>query len=302
MDSYVPITRSGRGYGGELEIIQYPLYKITFDKIKGLEDILFTQSTYLITWPEVAAAFKPQGAILQSAQEAAAFEIAVGGRIDYLHERQLTRTTALYFRKGSKYFVAFDDIPDESKNIALSVGFSYFKKSRTESGEYRPAEQIICLPLSDKSVQEAIERAEHDSRLIELPTGLKNGMPQGVQRIFLKQIQDIVNNPFLNAVFGRVREEYVEYIKRFYRPKDYSPEEKFEDTFNIIFVDQNWFDGVQKKYGRSEKSALIMTVASGRSISNRTDVSIVHPPAEEVYGVFYIGHGRGVKNSPGFLR
>src|SRR3989344_2058722 len=175
--NHCPITRSGIGIGGQINIVQYPIFKIKLD-IKGLEDILFTQSSELTNWPNVSTEFSSQNAILQSAQEAAAFGVCAGTNVDNCLETQLTRTTAIYFKRDSRYFVAFDDIPDEDRNLALKVAIPYFKEIEDYKIKYHaetnpkkiydksPIKKIISLPQSDQEVKDAIERAEDSNRLI----------------------------------------------------------------------------------------------------------------------------------------
>lgn len=309
MERHEPITHSGRGFGGELEIVQYPLYRITLDRINGLENILFTQSSALTRWPNVSEALKSHGVVLQSAQEAAAFRVCVGD-IDYSSQPQLTRTTALYFRRGKKYFVAFDDSPDENKNVALSIALPYFKeiekyqeeviRTRPKGGFNREhVKPTMYLPLSNKNVQDAIARAEEQNRLIELKRTNDGFGYETIIKIPIQHVQQIADNPFMNAIFGRVGKAYAKHTKRLY----FESGEKFKETFGISLMSPRWMDLLQKDFKESRGCAYIMSVVLGRGMDKPFDVYAQYWPAcMTPYDSERMGYARGVKNSTGFLK
>ena len=310
MENHQPITHSGRGFGGELEIVQCPLYRITLDGTSGLENILFTQSTKLTRWPNVSEALKSPGAILQSVQEAAAFRVCVGSDIDYSSQPQLTRTTALYFKRGKKYFVAFDDSSDENKNVALSIALPYFKeiekyqeevmRTHPKGGFNREhVKPTMYLPLSDKNVQDAIARAEEKNRLIELKRTNDGFGYETIIKIPIQHVQQISDNPFMNAIFGRVRKVYAKHTKKQY----FEPGEKFKETFGITLMSPKWMDLLQKDFKESKDCAYIMSVALGRGMDKPFDVYAQYWPAcITPSDSERMGYGRGVINSPRFLR
>ncbi len=96
-----------------------------------------------------------RGSLLVSAQEQALFRIKAGTE-DSADKYHLTRTAAIYFCDGEKYYVAFDDIPDRKKNIILAQAHDGDKK------------QGWILSKTDEYIRGILERAEHAQRIVEL--------------------------------------------------------------------------------------------------------------------------------------
>lgn len=96
-----------------------------------------------------------RGSLLVSAQEQALFRIEAGIE-DSADKYHLTRTAAIYFCDGEKFYVAFDDIPDRKKNIILAQAHGGDKKLGW------------ILPKTDEHIRGILERAEHAQRIVEL--------------------------------------------------------------------------------------------------------------------------------------
>ena len=96
-----------------------------------------------------------RGTVLVSAQEQALFRIEAG-REDFADRYHLTRTVAVYFREGERFYVAFDDIPDRKQNILLA---------RAHEGHNG---HMWILPKKEDHIRGILERAEQSRRIVEI--------------------------------------------------------------------------------------------------------------------------------------
>jgi len=126
----------------------------------GFEGVEFTESSKdVLTWPKAVKFAADQNTVLQSGREAGAFSIQANGK-DAADRHQATRTGAIYFKDGNKFYVAFDDTPDAAQNIILA---------RVQEGY--TASSIIrdwVLPKSDKHIAQILKRAEKSDRIVEI--------------------------------------------------------------------------------------------------------------------------------------
>ena len=146
----------------ETRIIKYELDRPAF-----LEDhpdfvgVEFTEhSKEWLNWPDaVEFAFEQgNGAILQSAREAAAFRIEAEGKHD-ADLYQATRNVALYFKVGDKFYCAIDDVIDPEQNIVIASAEEGFKSHLNEDK--------YLLPVTDSLVKGVLSRAEKTGRIVE---------------------------------------------------------------------------------------------------------------------------------------
>jgi hypothetical protein len=135
-------------------------YKLKNPAFKGVE---FTEySKRGLDWPEAVkfAANQGDGAILQSVREAGAFRIEADGAYD-AKVHPATRSAALYFKMGDKFYCAIDDIADSEQNIIIARAQKGFKsKSDSYNGTH-------LLPVNDSLVKGALSRAEKTGRIVE---------------------------------------------------------------------------------------------------------------------------------------
>ncbi len=145
-------------------------------------------------------------AVLQSAQEAAAFHIELNKKCA-VHNWQGTRTAAIYFKKQGKHYVAFDDIPPPEQNIILQ---------NTQAGYYHSSgqEDIWLKWIGNKLIQESLARAKRDRRIIEVPEG-------GLE-LSLVKISDscsFCKSDHVRAILGNLAEDYADLLRRRGRAK-----------------------------------------------------------------------------------
>ncbi len=96
----------------------------------GFETVKFTESSREdLVWPRAVKFAAGHDAVLQSVREAAAFRIEADGE-DEANQLQATRTGAIYFRDGGKFYAAFDDSPTSEQNIILSRTAEVYKKNK----------------------------------------------------------------------------------------------------------------------------------------------------------------------------
>lgn len=162
----------------------------------GFENVEFTESSkdYLI-WPKaVKFAADQNAAVLQSVREAGAFRIQAEGKDDVDHY-QVTRTGAVYFKDGSKFYVAFDDAPDASQNIVLA---------RVQEGYDANSKRCEwTLSKKDKHIAQILKHAEKSDRIVQVvesPLELATKVSFGSS--------EFGSNKTVQALFSDVAEPY----------------------------------------------------------------------------------------------
>ncbi|MBR9676748.1 hypothetical protein GOV04_01250 [Candidatus Woesearchaeota archaeon] len=142
-------------------------------------------------------------AVLQSAAEAAALRIAQGlvGDCQDFCDRQITRTTAIYFRDtvDGTLLLAIDDSPSIEQNLVHNFA-SRIQKAIFEKSRY------LVLPMGNK-IKDAIERAQNEDRFIIAP--------QNSYTIFLNHGKPVFeNDELVQKIFGVVgAEQYSDFLK-----------------------------------------------------------------------------------------
>src|SRR3989344_5003262 len=126
----------------------------------GFEGVKFTESSINnLVWPKAVKFAADQNAVLQSLREAVAFRIEAQGK-DGANREQATRTGAIYFKDGNKFYVAFDDIPDPRQNIVLARAIEGYEANK-EAREF-------ILPKKDKQIVQLLKRAEKSDRIVQV--------------------------------------------------------------------------------------------------------------------------------------
>lgn len=168
----------------------------------GFEGVEFTESSkYYLIWPEAVKFAADQNAVLQSIREAGAFRIEARYKIDNYRDDfyscQATRTGAICFRDGSKFYVAFDDTPDVKQNIILARAVEGYESHRGGRGFG------LLVSKKDKQITQILKRAEKNDRIVqvvesplELATKASNG------------VSEFGSNKAVQALFGDVAEPY----------------------------------------------------------------------------------------------
>jgi len=142
-------------------------YELDHPAFAGVE---FTEhSKEWLDWLEAVrfASAQGDGAILQSAREAAAFRIEAEGEHD-ADLYQATRTVVLGIKVGNDFYQAIDDIADPEQNIAIARAQEGYA-SHSNDGKY-------LLPVTDSLVKGVLSRAEKTGRIVratESPLELK---------------------------------------------------------------------------------------------------------------------------------
>lgn len=166
----------------------------------GFKGVEFTESSRL-EWLKAVKFAADQNAVLQSVREAAAFQIEKTPKRgmfpfrDYAFSDQVTRTGAIYFKDGSKFYVAFDDAPYPQQNIILA---------RVQEGyDAHSNDREWMLSKKDKHVAQILKRAEKSDRIVEVvesPLELATNTSSGVS--------EFGSNKTVQALFGNVAEPY----------------------------------------------------------------------------------------------
>ncbi len=100
------------------------------------------------------------GGILQSAREAAAFYFYAKGEHD-TNDNQVTRTVALGFKAGNKFYIAIDDTVNPEQNIVIA-------KTKERYNSYNSLfNRNYLLSVTDPLVKSALSRAEKTGRIVE---------------------------------------------------------------------------------------------------------------------------------------
>ena len=156
--------------------------------VPGFEGVRFSESSPgYVKWPAAVAFARKRSGVLQSAREAAAFSIHADGT-DNANNYQATRTVAIGFEDNGKFYLAFDDDPDPSKNIVLA---------RAQEGyDTNIAGREWTLPKSDSYVRQILVRAEKDSRKVVSAQKSPLVLPTA------QDVQYFGNNETVEAVLG----------------------------------------------------------------------------------------------------
>jgi len=178
------------------------IYKLT--NTPGLEGVEFTESSKKdLFWPEAVKFAADQNAILQSVREAGAFRIEAEGKYD-ADNTQATRTGVIYFKDGSKFYVAFDDIPDARQNIILACvqeGYDASSKRRE-----------LLVSKKDKQIAQLLKRAEKNDRIGQIAKNpVENALDVMALELATKASagsSEFGSNKVVQALFGDVAELY----------------------------------------------------------------------------------------------
>ena len=171
----------------------------------GFEGVEFTESSkdHLIC-PEAVEFAADRNSVLQSLREAAAFRIEAEGKEYHADRNQPTRTGAIYFKNGNKFYVAFDDTPDPQQNIILA------RVRGVVRGVYDANSNDCAWTLSkkDEHISQILKRAEKSDRIVEvvesaleLATKANGG------------VSEFGSNKIVQALFGDVAEPYAAMLK-----------------------------------------------------------------------------------------
>jgi hypothetical protein len=178
----------------ETRIVKYEL------ETPGFENVEFTESSKeFLIWPKAVKFAADQNAVLQSLREAAAFRIEARGKDD-ADRYQATRTGAVYFKDGNKFYVAFDDIPDTKENVVLARAIDGYE-ANTEGRE-------LLVSKKDKQIAQLLKRAEKSDRIVEViesPLELATKATDGSS--------EFGSNKAVQALFGDVAEPYAAMLK-----------------------------------------------------------------------------------------
>jgi hypothetical protein len=178
----------------ETRIVKYEL------ETPGFENVEFTESSKeFLTWPKAVKFAADQNAVLQSLREAAAFRIEAQGKDD-ADRYQATRTCAVYFKDGNKFYVAFDDIPDTKENIVLARAIDGYEANK--------AGREFLLSKKDKHIAQFLKRAEKSDRIVQVvesPLELATKTNAGSS--------EFGSNKAVQALFGDIAELYAAILK-----------------------------------------------------------------------------------------
>jgi len=163
----------------------------TFYKIErvGFERCLFSESSpdHLIV-PDAVKFTASQGGILQSVEEAVAFQIEADGQ-DNSDGHQATRTVVLYGSFNGKPLALLDD--DPVQNIVKSADMCYERE--TKGG--------LFLKKDNSYVHAVIARAQKNNRVLELPGQARRGLEWKLEPEKGR------------AIFGSMTEPYAEFMR-----------------------------------------------------------------------------------------
>jgi len=196
----------------------------------GFEDVVFSESSRVITWPKAVAYGAENGGVLQSALEAMVYRMW-SMNDDRSDQTQATRTAAVYFKARGVWHVAFDDSPDPTQNILVAqaeAGYRAHYDSYTVAAQKSVATQLadeatgkaVFVPLmskwilskTDPCIEALLQRARKDDRIIRLsaPEGRQgtdggwNSMPALVRWDEDAGWYRPVENSLLYAVLGDI--------------------------------------------------------------------------------------------------
>lgn len=155
-----------------------------------------------LTLVEAVSFSMKQGAVLQSAREAALYRAAYGSE-----GHELTRTWALYFKHGGEFYVAIDDTSDTS-NIMLTrsrEGYEVCKAKKLRKERKKKGRDWI-LGRTDGHVEHAILRAENDGRI----------HPVGFSQLELatsnEGASEFGSHPIVKSLLGDAAESYAAFL------------------------------------------------------------------------------------------
>ncbi len=169
----------------------------------GFETVKFTESSKEdLVWPRAVKFAADNEAVLQSICEATAFRIEANGEYE-ANQRQATRTSAIYFRDGGKFYVAFDDSPSREQNIILSRAVEGYKKNK------RGREMLVSK--KDEHISQMLERAEKYERVIEV---VRSTLELATRTDFfgLFGISEFGKSKAAQALLGDIAEPYARMI------------------------------------------------------------------------------------------
>jgi hypothetical protein len=176
------------------------MYRIMDGSVPGFENVEFTESSKeLLIWPRAVKFAADRNSILQSLREAAAFRIEAQGKYAADHY-QATRTGAVYFKDGNKFYVAFDDVPDAKENIVLARAIDGYEANK--------AGREFLLSKKDKQIAQLLKRSEKSDRIVEViesPLELATKTTDGSS--------EFGSNKAVQALFGDIAEPYAAMLK-----------------------------------------------------------------------------------------
>ncbi|MBI4739466.1 hypothetical protein HY772_08060 [Candidatus Woesearchaeota archaeon] len=179
----------------ETHIVKYEL------DLPGFEGVEFTESSKeVLIWPAAVKFAADQNAVLQSVREAGAFRIEAE-RKDNADYYQATRTSAVYFKDDSNFYVAFDDAPKSSQNIILE------RVREGYDASFNGREWI--LPKTDRHIAQILKRAEKSDRVIPVVESLLELMTKASTLS-----SEFGSNDTVQALFGDVAEPYARMLHK----------------------------------------------------------------------------------------
>lgn len=173
--------------------------------VAGLfEGTEFSQGSddYLI-WPKAVAFARESldGAVLQSAREAAGWRIAAHDA-ESTDKYQATRTAAVYHKIDGQWYIVFDDIANPEQNIILARAQELYD-AHSNKGKW-------ILPKDDPHIKGILERAGtdrralvHEKQLVRLSTAQDNGQSTFGQYAANKAVLQDVAEPFAQYLNNR---------------------------------------------------------------------------------------------------
>lgn len=160
----------------------------------GFESVEFTESSKdVLIWPKAVKFAAEQKAVLQSIREAGAFRIQAEGKDD-ADRYQATRTGAVYFKDGSKFYVAFDDTSDTKENIVLARAVEGYEANK-EGRE-------LLVSKKDKYLAQILKRAEKSDRIVEV---VESPLELATKA---SGSSEFGSNKTVQALFGDIAEPY----------------------------------------------------------------------------------------------
>lgn len=251
--------------------IQTAEYRI--DDVRFADTRFTASSPRTFDWPDSVAyaARHTPGTVLQSAAEAIAMRIALERKgpaaQDHSEDAQTTRTAAVYFREGDRWYAAFDDIVDPAQNLLLA---------RTDEGcQAHMNYSAWRLPRQDSLVKGTIQRAGRDRRIVEL---------HGASFLELRLIDQDENpcfagHPLIDAMVGSMAGAYATFL--------------LDQGYARMHINTLPPDSLEKELRLDDAHVEVRPVrlerTSSYSISARCPLSAA-------------GYARGVRDTPGFLR
>lgn len=147
--------------------------------------------------PDAVRFAAERNSVLQSAREAVAFRIAARGADD-ANLYQATRTAAIYLRDRDRFYVAFDDDPQE--NILLLRANEGYDAHRS-NGRWP-------VHKDDRLIRSALQRAAKADRILpvplESPLRLSTGTRNGASEYAASKV--------IKATIGNIAEPYAAFL------------------------------------------------------------------------------------------